>query len=188
MLLNTNEKYDLHTIILNSKSLRKHHIKEEDVIQLKGDVKEHFYELKIVKEAHNMAFKKCTIEEGLQLRDLFNGYGNIFTTSYHINEDKSELSQLFIDNCIEKGVSAVPYLVENGATSLLTIDVNGEEYEISRNRLRGLSDYIKNVYSSEYLLEPQNHNFGKIHPSRTFQRTLKKYYMFMKRISELLDN
>ncbi|KAM9966721.1 hypothetical protein ACTFIR_006950 [Dictyostelium discoideum] len=187
-MLSTNQKYDLHTIILNSKSLRKHHIKEEDVIQLKGDVKEHFYELKIVKEAHNMAFKKCTIEEGLQLRDLFNGEGNIFTTSFHINEDKSELSQLFIDNCIEKGVSAVPHLVYNGASSLLTIDVNGEEYEISKNRLNGLSNYIKSVYATGELLEPQDHNFGKIHPSKNFQRTLKKYYMFMKRISELLDN
>ncbi|KAN0003453.1 hypothetical protein ACTFIZ_009600 [Dictyostelium cf. discoideum] len=187
-MLKSNQKYDLHTIILNSKCLRKQHIKEENVIELNGNEKEHFYELKIVKEAHNMAFKKCTVEEGLQLRDLFNGYGNVFTTTNQINEDKSELSQLFIDNCIEKGVIAIPELIDNGACSLLIIDVNGEEYEISRNRLKGLSKYIKNVYASGELLQPQNFNFGKFHPSGSFKRTLKKYYMFMKRISELLDN
>ncbi|KAN0037326.1 hypothetical protein ACTFIV_002670 [Dictyostelium citrinum] len=186
-MLISNKKYDLDTIILNSKRLRKEHIKTENVVHLKGDVKEHFYELKIVKEAHDMAFKKCTIEEGLQLRDVFNGYGNIFTTTFHINEDKSELSQLFINNCIEKGVSAVPYLVENGASSFLTINVNGEEYDITVNRFKGLSNYIKSVISSGQLLKLQDYQFGKFHPSKNFERTLKKYYLFLKRISELLD-
>ncbi|KAN0044532.1 hypothetical protein ACTA71_006048 [Dictyostelium dimigraforme] len=185
---NNNNKYDLDTIILNSKRLRKEHIKDENVIRLKGDVKEHFYELKIVVEAHDMAYKKCTREEGLQLRDVFNGFGNIFTTSFHINEDKSELSQLFIDNCIEKGISAIPHLEEDGGSSGLRVVVNGECYEISRNRLRGLSSYIKSVLSTDFLIEPQDINFGKKYHNVCFQRTLNKYLKFMIRVSQLLDN
>ncbi|KAK5583861.1 hypothetical protein RB653_005464 [Dictyostelium firmibasis] len=174
-----NQKYDLHTIVLNSKRLRKEHIKEINVIPIKGDVKEHFYELKIVVEAHEMAFKKCTVEEGLKLKEIFNGYGNIFTTTPHINEDKSVLSQLFIDNCIEKGACAVPILESgDGASSNFIINVNGDCHEITRKRLKGLSSYIKGVLSTNSLLQLDHDRFGRI---------LQKYRLFLERVSELDD-
>ncbi|KAF2070606.1 hypothetical protein CYY_008082 [Polysphondylium violaceum] len=137
-------------LLLNTHCIRKTHIPNEQVIDhLGGTVREHFVELQVIIKVHYNDYKDKTFKDGIQklleLRNKFNGPGNVFHTTAEINELKKKITEIYLQNNylyvgLDKVRSEITLQYSN---SMFWLQFANKKLFLNINLFEELSFYIK---------------------------------------------